>query len=96
MTIVQSGDDSYQTTPNSLESLNRRALVADNLDKNSTDSAFTQIQSGKGREKIRTGRNSVGSKLENSKNFETSNKSKTQKKSEMKGMILNRTSQPIR
>jgi len=94
LTIVQSGDESYQTTSNSLESLNRRALNSDNLDglKNSTDTGFSKVR----REKIRTGRDSVDSKLENSKNFESSKKSKSKKKNEIKGMMLTRTGQPIR
>ena len=94
LTIVQSGDDSYQTTSNSLESLNRRALNSDNLDslKNSTNTGFSKVQ----REKNRTGRNSADSKVENSKNLETSKKSNSKKKNEIKGLMLTRTGQPIR
>ena len=84
LTIVQSGDESYQTTPNSLEGLNRRALNADNLDKNATNSGFSKVRNRK--EKNRT----------NSKNFESSKKSKSQKKNEIKGMVLTQTDQPIR
>ena len=94
LTILQSGDESYQTTSNSLESLNSRALNSDNLNslKNSTNLGISKIR----REKIRTGRNSVDSKVENSKNFENSKKSKSKKKNEIKGMMFTRTSQPIR
>ena len=85
LTIVQSGDESYQTTPNSLEGLNRRALNADS-DKNATNSGFSKVRNGKGKEKNR----------KNSKNLESSNKSKSQKKNEIKGMVLTQTEQPIR
>ena len=86
LTIAQSGDRSYQTTPNSLEGLNRRAMNADDSDKNSTNSGFVKVRNDNRKEKNQ----------KNSKNFESSKKSKSQKKNEIKGMVLTQADQPIR